>query len=215
MLLSCLCAMALAPRQAPPAQTNSNGKLENLGRWRMAFQGKVIEHEGEIGMEETIYSMGPGEQKVFGYYPLGKSDRRFLVYMLEGWSGAKTLLYQRMSKGRAHLIWRLRLKESTKDSKFRGTLSRILHRHGIDVVGKIPSGARQALNKKFKFAAYGYGGDADLYAWTINADGSLGPEYFCGELTDHTYFPIVPDESTALGLGSKGWPPNVKFRRQP
>lgn len=187
----------------------SAGQLEKLARARRAFEDKVVEHASDETNHDQIYSMGPGSQKVYGYYPVGKSDSRFLAYTLDNW---ETLLYQRIEGKRAKRIWRLLLRKSTGKSKFTGTLALMLQRHNVEVSGHIPASARKALNQTFKFAAYGYDGESNLYAWTINADGSLGPEYRCDGYTERGIFPIVPEESAALGLGTKGWPPDCKFQ---
>lgn len=211
MLITYLCALTVIARPVQP-QLASSGQLEKLGRARKAFEDKVVAHpESDFG-EENIYSMGPGEQKVCGYYPLGRSDVRYLVYDLNGW---QTLLCQRIEGKHAKRLWRLALQKTTHKSVAKGTLARVLERHGVEFRGRIPKIALKDLNQTFRFAAYGYDGDGGLYAWTITSDGSLGPEYYCGEPTDHSYYPIVPDEACALTLGTRGWPPEMKFRIAP
>lgn len=205
-------ATALTAHSTDPSGVRS--KLETLGRARMAFQDKVIEHLGQrdVGMDDNIYSMGPGEQRVIGYYPLGHSDRRFLVFTLNGW---KSVLCQRVQYLRVTLVWRVRLRKSVGKSNLNGTLSRILQRHGVEPFGRISTQARKDLNDRMRLAGYGYDGDGGLSAWTVHADGSLGPSYYCGEPTDHSFFPIVPEEAAALGFGSQGWPQTMKFTPEP
>ena len=178
----------------------------------MAFESKVIKQGLDTGIDENhIYSMGPGEQKVFGYYPMGRSDRRYLAVTIDGW---QALLFQRVKGKHARRIWRLTLTKAAGKPKFTGTLAKILLRHGVMVTGVIPGSARHDLNKSFGLAAYGFDGIGNLSAWTINQDGSLGPIYDNIELPKGT-FPIVPEETMALRLGKISWPSNLKQRSSP
>jgi hypothetical protein len=209
MIFACFLAIAISTTQGARRQDATAEHLARLGRARMAFEKKVDDHSTEDEFDQDhIYSMGPGGQEIFGYYPIGRSDRRYLAVTVDEWVA---LIFQRIEGKHAKRIWRLTLTKATGTPKYTGTLARVLLRHGFMVTGFVPRSARHDLNKTFRLAGYGFDGIGDLSAWTINADGSLGPVYDNVEPPENSY-PIVAEESIGLGFGNVSLPPNLKER---
>ncbi len=193
-------------------QAHSDGQLSQLASERMDFDRNVV-HSKAHKMEENIYSMGPGEQHIYGFYPMGKSDRRYLLATINS-GHPYALLCQAIVDGKSRTVWSLRLRDSKKRPKTRGTLaSMLVASYHAAIVGKLTKEEKRDLASRQKLAAYGFNGIMMLYAWIVQENGVARPIYFVPSYGDHApYFPILSEESRALGLGRQAWPADLRYQ---
>lgn len=188
--------------------TESQVRLANLSHGRQDFNDKVV-NDKRYETEDRIYTM-PLDVHVVGFYPVGVSNRRYLIEIN---GDPKAILFQQISGTRAWTKWRLELQPKKRTPRFRGTIAQMLARGGVDIKGKVTDEQGTALNTVGPFAAYDFQGPtgSDISAWLVKSDGS--------STSTHAYqsgdpFPIVDEEAALLGLGRHSWPTGVQYRTQ-
>jgi hypothetical protein len=190
--------------QVPP------NRLRDLSERRMSFDNAVVSDARYQG-QEHVYSM-TFEQTVSGLYPVGRADRRYLLYWHHG---EAALLLQEATGGRARTRWRLPLRrlgpsEGERSShRFRGTLGRRLSGMRLVPARGVTKAQATRLNAVGPFVEYLHGPpDGEWWVAFVRRDGSPGPTWIYPDHVRH--IPILTEEARALGMGPLAWPPGVR-----
>jgi hypothetical protein len=193
-------------------QVSHEAELSRLGKARVSFDRTVLPAKSHE-LENRIYSMGPGEQHLYGFYPFGKADSRYLIATTNG-GHAYCLLYQGIMRGKARTIWALRLRDTTKLGRVNGTLGTLLRRiYRAEIIGSTTKAERSALAKSQVLAGYGFNRIMMLYAWVVQKNGAETPVYFVPTYPDNApYYPVLGEEANSLGLGDHSWPADLEYQ---
>jgi hypothetical protein len=209
--IACLVSMSVVDAQRAGHRPSKKESLDSLGTARYRMDSIAIEElAGEKDLIEHIYTM-PLDQHVFGYYPFGVSNRRFLTSIVNGEHG---VTYQVLIGKKVQKLWTWEVRHTHRAPKFKGTFALMLRQEGFEIWGSVSPSAAKILNEVTPLAGYGFAGQVDdeFFAWTVRVDGTKGPIYSIDmprKDFDRMY-PITPEESTALKKGSRWWPIVVK-----
>jgi len=188
----------------------SESRLMRLARERASFESHL---PSDLRFEERgakMYSMlSPDHSDAL--YPLGVSQRRYTIDHDANGRPSK-LFCEQMHGSSAKIEWVLELEDATARVKPHGTLNLFLWmEHSRVAPSRLSEAQRASLGTRKGFALYGL---HPLGNWLISCyvtpDGATSRSHMyeiSASASDiyATYFPIVDEEISALGLPAGSW----------
>ena len=179
-------------------------RIARLSQARIDFESKVIE-DRRVPYDLHIFSM-PFNRHSVGFYPVGRSDCRFLITYR---NGPKAILFQRIEGKKAICKWCIELRPTTTHRACTGTMMRLLADSGVEPIQQLDKTQAAELGSKSKFVSYSMGGDGgQICAAALETpDRRRNSTYIFPEFIK---CPIIIDEAKQMGLGAIYWPRNVQ-----